>query len=55
MDASLKHPYASLAEGESVLEVEPTSDLRKFDCHEISERYVVDMNKKNLKKKSSRA
>lgn len=43
MDASLEHPYAELAPGESVLEVEPTAELKKIECHTISERYLVDL------------
>lgn len=55
MDPSLKHPYSGLAKDESVLEVEPTSELEALDCHEISEQYLVDMKKMKPKKRSSRA
>lgn len=55
MDASLAHPYGGLAKEESALEVEPTSELQALDCHEISERYFVDMKKMKLKKRSSSA
>ncbi len=47
----LEHPYADLAEGEMVVEIEPTAELWATDCHEIAERYRIDPKTKKLKKK----
>jgi hypothetical protein len=52
---SLEHPFGSVEETESVLEVEPTSELSDLDCHEIYKRYVVDTKKMALKKKVGRS
>ncbi|MGB8508493.1 MAG: hypothetical protein WCD76_08805 [Pyrinomonadaceae bacterium] len=54
-DASLAHPFAEPGEGEGVLEVEPDAGLEALDCHEIGEKYAVDLKKRELKKRSSRS
>ena len=49
----LEHPYGSLEEGENVLEVQPTPELEELAPHEISERYVVAVKDKRLKRKDA--
>jgi hypothetical protein len=53
MDASLEHPFGGLTNEDSVLEVKPTTGLQTLYCHEICERYEVDVRKKKLRKKAS--
>ncbi len=42
------HPYLNLAQGESVLEVEPKGALKDISCAEIHGKYKVDVRKKKL-------
>ena len=51
MAEGLEHPYGQLGEDERVMEVEPTPELEALDCHEIDNRYVVDIQNKRLQQK----
>ncbi len=51
MPEGIEHPYGDIKEGEKVIEVEPTPDLEKLQCHEISQQYTVAIRGKKLKKK----
>jgi len=44
----LEHPYTDLAEGEFVLEVEPTKEFENLSCLEIHEKFKVDVRTKKL-------
>jgi hypothetical protein len=52
MDQSLAHPFGGIEDAESVLEVEPTDELKALFCHEICEEYTVDTKKPALQKKA---
>ncbi len=54
LDESLAHPYGLIGEDEGVLEVETDAELEALDCHEICERYKVDLKKKSLRKRPAR-
>ena len=54
MDESLVHPFGGTDNEESVLEVEPTDELKALDCHEICEQYTVDVKKGVLNKTRDR-
>jgi hypothetical protein len=51
MPEGIDHPYGHLEEGETVVKVEPTAQLEELTCHEISERYVLDVQSKELEPK----
>jgi hypothetical protein len=50
MDEALDHPYGYLDEGEVVVEVGVSKDVEAVDCHEIVQRYKVEVGKKKLQK-----
>ena len=45
-------PFDPIEPGEFVIEVKLTPSLNKLECDEIHENYVVDVEKKELIKKS---
>lgn len=48
----LEHPYTDVSENETVLEIQPTPELEALACYEICDRYVMDVNSKEIKLKS---
>jgi hypothetical protein len=53
LSESIAHPFAQVAAGHGVLEVAPTPELEALDCHEICERYEVDVARKKLVRKAA--
>ena len=50
----LDHPFGETGAGGGVLEVEDTGGLAELECHDIHDRYRVDVKKQQLKKKPAR-
>ena len=53
LSASIAHPYAQVAAGHGVLEIEPSPELEALECHEICERYEVDVARRKLVRKAA--
>jgi hypothetical protein len=51
---SVAQPFAQVGPRQGVLEVEPSRELEALDCHEICERYQVDVEARKLIRKTAR-
>jgi len=51
MPGHLDHPYATVAEGEAVLELPNKAEFNQADSLELHDKYRVDVAKKKLVKK----
>ena len=49
------HRTPTWAEGEAVLEVQPSADVEQLDAHEIAERFAVDVRAERLKPRAEAA
>lgn len=51
MVEDLEHPYGDVGEDQRVVEIQPTAELEHLSCHEICDRYILDLKTEQLNPK----